>query len=670
VRGYTDGNLVEFTNWPLIAALYPGLPYDTNGLIWADQPWSGWYSVGPTAWAIAQVTQFTQPGWTFIPAASGYLGGNEPNGTYMTLMSPNGADYSTVIETTTATTAQTVNFSVAGGLSTGPLQVWTTNLGSTSPTDWFKRQSSVVTPIVSSSGATYSLTLQPNFVYSITTLATGGKDAAASPIPASAEMSLPYSDSFAEYPAGAEAKYLAQIQGDFQSQPCVGQTANNCITQVVPDAPSVGFDGLVGTPWAVLGDVFWSNYTVSVDALLEQSGAVFLAGLVSAPGDTNPAGNLPEYFNGYSILVGSNGAWSLLKDSVSSAPTPLSSGSVAAPGLNAWVKLTMTFNGTNVSASIDGIQVASVTDSTYSAGQVGFGVAGWQTAQFSNLSVAPEPQSFKIASSAPNLSVAQGGSVIDSVKVTAASSFDGTVSFSVSGLPGGVTGVFSPATGATGSVLTLTAGGNAAPGTYPVIVTGTAGAQTATAGIMLTVVVDPCLIVPYIALNGVWNQMPESTVTAPLGTSVDLGPWPTTGGSWSWTGPNGFTSTSREIDNIALPSATNTYSATYTVGSCTSTQPFVITVGTGANPIIPYIAVNGVWNQTPESAVTVARGTSVNLGPWPLSGGSWSWTGPNGFTSTSREIDNIALPAATDIYTATYTVSGSSYTQAFTITVD
>ena len=175
----------------------------------------------------------------------------------------------------------------------------------------------------------------------------------------------------------------------------------------------------------------------------------------------------------------------------------------------------------------------------------------------------------------------------------------------------------------------------------------------------------PSPIAPYIAVNGVWNATPESAVTVAAGTSVSLGPWPVSGGAWSWTGPNGFTSTAREIDNIALSVGANVYTATYTVGGASYTQAFTVTV----NPIVPYIAVNGVWNATPESAVTVAAGTSVSLGPWPVSGGTWSWTGPNGFTSTAREIDNIALSAGANVYTATYTVNGATYTQAFTIAV-
>ena len=46
-------------------------------------------------------------------------------------------------------------------------------------------------------------------------------------------------------------------------------------------------------------------------------------------------------------------------------------------------------------------------------------------------------------------------------------------------------------------------------------------------------------------------------------------------------------------------------------------------------PIIPYLQVNGAEWQAGNTA-SVTLGSTVNLGPWPASGGSWSWTGPNG----------------------------------------
>ena len=68
---------------------------------------------------MAQTTQFTAPGWRYLDASTGYLGGNRANGSYVSLKSPNNSDYSTIIETMDATAAQTLNFTVTGGLSTG-----------------------------------------------------------------------------------------------------------------------------------------------------------------------------------------------------------------------------------------------------------------------------------------------------------------------------------------------------------------------------------------------------------------------------------------------------------------------------------------------------------------------------------------------------------------------
>ncbi|HZR44173.1 MAG TPA: hypothetical protein VFB12_28935, partial [Ktedonobacteraceae bacterium] len=104
-RGYIDGKMTASINWPVIAALYPNLPFNTDGLMVANQPWSGNYSVGEQLWVTAHTTQFTQPDWQYLDSACGYLGGSKTNGSYVTLRSPNGRvfkspdrrDYSMII---------------------------------------------------------------------------------------------------------------------------------------------------------------------------------------------------------------------------------------------------------------------------------------------------------------------------------------------------------------------------------------------------------------------------------------------------------------------------------------------------------------------------------------------------------------------------------------------
>ena len=102
-RGYLDGKMTAYINWPIIAAITPNIPWPTMGVAVAPQPWSGYYSIGKNAWVMAQTTQFTAPGWQYLDASSGYIGGNRANGSYVSLKSPNDSDYSTIIETMDAT---------------------------------------------------------------------------------------------------------------------------------------------------------------------------------------------------------------------------------------------------------------------------------------------------------------------------------------------------------------------------------------------------------------------------------------------------------------------------------------------------------------------------------------------------------------------------------------
>ncbi|MGA2434292.1 MAG: hypothetical protein ABSG25_03310 [Bryobacteraceae bacterium] len=94
----------------------------------------------------------------------------------------------------------------------------------------------------------------------------------------------------------------------------------------------------------------------------------------------------------------------------------------------------------------------------------------------------------------------------------------------------------------------------------------------------------PTAITPYIQVNGgSWQQTLSVTVSA--GSTVNLGPQPTTG-SWYWAGPNGYISTSRQINSIPLVTGMNAFVLTYTnTSGCQSTATFAITVsGGGATP--------------------------------------------------------------------------------------
>jgi hypothetical protein len=95
--------------------------------------------------------------------------------------------------------------------------------------------------------------------------------------------------------------------------------------------------------------------------------------------------------------------------------------------------------------------------------------------------------------------------------------------------------------------------------------------------------------------------------------------------------------------------------------------------GTSCNPttITPYLTVNGgAWQQTGNA--TLNAGGSFTLGPNPTTGGSWSWTGPGGFTSTSREITRTNVTTAmAGQYVARHTNDcGAQSTFTYNITIN
>jgi hypothetical protein len=374
-RDYLDGKMTATINWPIVAGLYPGFPYSTDGLILANQPSSGWYSVGKQAWVTAQTTQFTAPGWTYIDSASGYLGGSGNNGSYVTLKSPNGSDWSSVIETTQASSAQTVSYSVTGGLSAGTVHVWSTNVSSSDPSTWFVH-STDITP----SNGSFSLTLQPGYVYSLTTTTGQGKGTAVSP--AQGSLALPYSDNFDSDTIDQQPRYLSQVQGAFEVEPCAGGRSGQCVQQQAPVQP-IEWDSNA-SPFTIGGSPNWSNYTVSADALIEQPGAVQLIGRAGSQ-----VGYYPPSASEYYLQLSNTGAWQVVRGNSSGQTTTLASGTVSAPGTGSWQHLALTFSGTTITAAINGTTVTTVTDGTYGSGMVGFGTNGYQTDQFDNLSVTP-----------------------------------------------------------------------------------------------------------------------------------------------------------------------------------------------------------------------------------------------------------------------------------------
>ncbi|OUJ71027.1 glycoside hydrolase family 76 protein [Hymenobacter crusticola] len=177
-------------------------------------------------------------------------------------------------------------------------------------------------------------------------------------------------------------------------------------------------------------------------------------------------------------------------------------------------------------------------------------------------------------------------------------------------------------------------------------------------------------IVPFVVVNAKPEQQTAS-VTANSGDKVQLKPKPGNG-TWSWTGPDHFSSDSRVVTlNKIRYAQGGAYTATYTNSEgCVSVQDFTITLnGCTPTPITTTVQVNQAAPVLADS-LAVQAGSFVVLAAQPEEG-SWTWTGPNGFTSDARTLSflNIAYKEA-GTYTVTHTnASGCVSTKAFRLTL-
>jgi gliding motility-associated-like protein len=178
---------------------------------------------------------------------------------------------------------------------------------------------------------------------------------------------------------------------------------------------------------------------------------------------------------------------------------------------------------------------------------------------------------------------------------------------------------------------------NAGMYTVTVSVSGCSSAAGST-----TLVVNPAPIAPAVSSNSPVCQGAPINLTAPT----------VAGATYQWSGPGSFSSAMQNpIIASAAVSNGGTYSLQIIVGGCTST------IASTTNVIV---------NPTPTAAsassnTPVCQNTSINLAATTVSGATYSWTGPNGFTSTDQNpIRPNAQTADAGSYSVTTIVNGCS----------
>jgi hypothetical protein len=142
-------------------------------------------------------------------------------------------------------------------------------------------------------------------------------------------------------------------------------------------------------------------------------------------------------------------------------------------------------------------------------------------------------------------------------------------------------------------------------------------------------------------------------------------------GIWRWTGPNGFSSESRQISiNNIQRNQGGFYKAIHiSPEGRKSIQSFIVTINECTKTAItPYMQVAGDWGSVTSG--TVEAGGSVSFGPQPLEG-TWEWSGPSGFTINSREftLNNLKNNQEGEYIAQYYNQYGCKSTVVFNLTV-
>ncbi len=366
-RNYLEGSFTATEIWSPITSYYDSLAAPDSGLMYANTPWSGHYVVQGAIWATAHTTQFAQPGWQYLDAASGYL---PDKGSYVSLRSPDKRDWSVILETINAVRPQKVEFKLTNGLTASTVHVWETNN---------QRTFEHVADVSVKNGA-FEYTFEPDSLYSLTTTTGQGKGAAVPP-PAKG-FPLPYADDFESTRVGGTPKYLSDQDGAFEVHKCDGR-AGLCLEQVITEKP---------VPWSPLPDPFtlagsdtWTDYHVGVDVhFLSKAPALLFGRIDSANVFSDGKALLPS---GYALRLEPNGRWDLLSASYKEPTATLGMGYVRLDAAK-WHRLELEFQGTTVTAMLDGKTLIKTESEAHTRGMFGVGTK-WDHTQFDNLRAEP-----------------------------------------------------------------------------------------------------------------------------------------------------------------------------------------------------------------------------------------------------------------------------------------
>jgi len=392
-QNYVNGYMTATISWNLIASYYSHLPFGGDGLMTAYEPWSGHYVVESPIWVTAHTTQFTSIGWNYLRHGFG-VQMLDYGGSFVTLTDENRTHITIIIETVThnhsecirpslpeyTVVAQQAFFQLKGSLSSIlNLMVWKTTLGfGGKSTKLFEQQS----PLWVRYGS-FSLTLYPDEVYTLTTL-TVGQHGSYSPPPSSKPFPLPYHDDFEKYNIGEEADNYAPQAGVWEIRQTNDSRHSKVNRQVVLNDP-IYWCNTGNATINIGGDYSWSDIQVQADVFVPSvngTTGVFTAARVDRGGcDVIHATGI------FFVLYPGSGLYKVTTD--------LAQKQLITKGLcnvthNMWYTISLSSKQNRVNGFVGAKQLFSVSvPGNVTNGFTGYGTVGYGYADFDNWNVLP-----------------------------------------------------------------------------------------------------------------------------------------------------------------------------------------------------------------------------------------------------------------------------------------
>ena len=440
-RNYINYRMTKTIIWSLITSYYDILPLPGSGLMKANEPWSGHFEVQPALWTCAHFTQFTTPGWYYLPDGCGYSA--DKSSSFTTLLAPDGKDISMIVETSDAKENQNIKINLSNAFKNRILYFW--------KSDSLKQF--YLTDQITVKGGDISYQFDKESIYTISTTTGQNNGGENLKPPPSLSFQLPYSDNFEEYPDETLPKYTQDQAGAFEVNTVNGKKV------LKQSVPSIGIEWhfhLNPEPYTILGDMNLKDYEIGVDFMFnDNNGSASVFGRITKVSQQTVeppmsywtrieadgkwiAGKTEEFLlrnhidiDKYwpdarsffpdqtcnfriftyqeiiqfdqNILEELKGVETLLKEDPSAKTLRmmlsfdgnfmvyreqhLMEGITTFSRKN-WNRLQMAFNGNKISASLNDKKIYELEDDTFTNGLAGFG-SGWHEAYFDDLKILP-----------------------------------------------------------------------------------------------------------------------------------------------------------------------------------------------------------------------------------------------------------------------------------------